>query len=183
MTKRPTVTLCMIVKMKNTLSPSVLNLFTSISTDMISLILDLAIERKKSSKSFLMKSKSPVKFMNPTGKVSENPELSLFKTQKKVECDYAWVIDADDRVEGNFKYPKPEDMTADSYALNIHRGEFNWWRNQIFKLSSGWRYVGVLHEYAECKGKTEKGEQAITIQLKGNYHIDANDGCKNCPVW
>jgi glycosyltransferase involved in cell wall biosynthesis len=86
-------------------------------------------------------------------------------------ADYAWVIDADDRLEGDFKYPK--DMTADSYALNIHRGEFNWWRNQIFKLSSGWRYVGVLHEYAECKGKTDKGEQPITLRLEGNYNIDA----------
>lgn len=28
------------------------------------------------------------------------------------------------------------------------RGEFTWWRNQIFKLSEGWKYVGVLHEYA-----------------------------------
>ena len=81
------------------------------------------------------------------------------------------MIDADDRLVGEFKYP--EDMTADSYALNIHRGEFNWWRNQIFKLSSGWRYVGVLHEYAECKGKTDKGEQPVTMRHSGNYHIDA----------
>tara|TARA_Y100000114_G_scaffold20600_1_gene16562 strand:- start:225 stop:1460 length:1236 start_codon:yes stop_codon:yes gene_type:complete len=89
----------------------------------------------------------------------------------KSGMDYAWVIDADDRLEGNFKYPK--EMTADSYALNIKRGEFNWWRNQIFKLSSGWRYCGVLHEYAECKGKADKGEQPLTLRLKGDYNIDA----------
>ena len=86
-------------------------------------------------------------------------------------AEYAWVIDADDKVEGDFKYPAK--MDADSYALNIHRGEFNWWRNQIFKLESDWEYVGVLHEYANCRSKTEKGEQPVTMRHEGNYHIEA----------
>ena len=85
------------------------------------------------------------------------------------------------RLVGEFKYP--EDMTADSYALNIHRGEFNWWRNQIFKLSSGWRYVGVLHEYAECKGKTDKGEQPVTMRHSGNYPSMPARWVIGLPVW
>ena len=52
-------------------------------------------------------------------------------------ADYSWVIDADDMVQGDFKYPE-EFGQHDGYALWIHRGDFNWWRQQIFKIGIGW---------------------------------------------
>ncbi len=62
------------------------------------------------------------------------------------------MIDADDKVEGNFTYP--EDFGQDDgYALWIHRGDFNWWRHQMFRTGIGWEYIGVIHEYANCSGK------------------------------
>ena len=173
MTKRPTVTLCMIVKDEEHIITECLeSIYKYIDrydiTDTGS-----SDRTKEIIKEFFDEKQIPGEVYEADWKGFGKSRTESLQNAEKGGCDYAWVIDADDRVEGTFKYPKPEDMTADSYALNIHRGEFNWWRNQIFKLSSGWRYVGVLHEYAECNGKTEKGEQPLTIQLKGSYHIDA----------
>jgi len=87
-------------------------------------------------------------------------------------ADYSWVIDADDRVAGDFKYPE-NFGEADSYALQIHRGDFTWWRNQIFKNNVGWEYVGVIHEYADApKIRQEKGNFR-SDRISGDYNIDA----------
>ena len=93
------------------------------------------------------------------------------------KADYAWVIDADDYVTGNFKFP--EIMDADSYSLRIGREDFVWWRNQIFKLSSGWSYLGVLHEYAFCKSNPN----ATSERLMGDYNITARTmGARNVGI-
>lgn len=92
-------------------------------------------------------------------------------------ADYAWVIDADDYIEGEFDFP--EEMNADGYTLYIKRGEFSWWRNQIFKLDLGWRYVGILHEYADATKK----EQPVFIKLRGDYHVNARtEGNRNIGI-
>tara|TARA_B100000287_G_C20658992_1_gene789535 strand:+ start:10 stop:1251 length:1242 start_codon:yes stop_codon:yes gene_type:complete len=85
------------------------------------------------------------------------------------KADYAWMIDADDYVEGDFQFPEP--MNADGYSLKIQRGDFTWWRNQIFKTGISWGYEGVLHEYAACSGK--KPEELNQARINGNYHIEA----------
>lgn len=98
---------------------------------------------------------------------------------KKSGADYAWVIDADDYVEGDFKYPP--NMTADAYSLSIGRGDFTWWRNQIFKLSADWCYVGILHEYANCTSKPR--EEVVIERLGGNYKIVARtEGNRNVGI-
>ena len=98
---------------------------------------------------------------------------------RKSGAEYAWVIDADDYVEGSFKFPEP--MDADSYTLKIGRGDFSWWRNQIFKLDSDWSYKGILHEYAMCNGKPR--EEVKTVKLTGNYRIIARtEGNRNVGV-
>ena len=171
MSKRPSVTLCMIVKNEE-----------HIITECLESVCKYIDRYDITDTGSTDKTKEVIKkFFDEKGISGQVHEMEWqgfgkSRTQSlenaaKSDAEYAWVIDADDRVEGNFKYP--ENMDADSYALNIHRGEFNWWRNQIFKLSSGWRYVGVLHEYAECFGKSEKGEQPVTIRLQGDYCIDA----------
>lgn len=95
----------------------------------------------------------------------------------KGKAEYAYMIDADDYVQGEFKLPPGNEV--DSYALRLGREEFSWWRNQIFKLDSDWEYVGVLHEYAHCKGK----EQPIIAKLEGNYRVVARTvGARNVGV-
>lgn len=77
--------------------------------------------------------------------------------------DYIWVMDADDLLVGT---PDFRDLTADVYQL--HYGpDVSYWRRQLFRDGLPWRYVGVLHEYAECGGPcTEE-------RLYGEYHIES----------
>jgi len=93
-------------------------------------------------------------------------------------ADYAWVIDADDKFIGEMNFP--EDIQLDAYTLRIKRGDFTWWRNQIFKLDSGWVYTGVLHEYAECPPKQENGDLRQGRIGSEGYHIEARTlGARN----
>jgi hypothetical protein len=84
------------------------------------------------------------------------------------KADYAWMIDADDRIVGNFVYPNGKNLTLDGYALKCGRDQCIWWRNQIFKTGIGWKYVGILHEYAHCDKQPLQ-----QMKIDGNYHLEA----------
>ena len=106
-------------------------------------------------------------FGDHDGKIGSRTES--FQYAKNSGADYAWVIDADDYIEGNFVYP--EKMTGDAYAIKMGRSEFSWWRNQIFNLEHVWKYVGVLHEYADCDSKPR--EELVFDRIHGNYRVIA----------
>ena len=93
------------------------------------------------------------------------------------KADYAWVIDADDKIEGKFVFPSnPE---ADAYVIRMGRPEFSWWRTQIFKVDSKWEYRGILHEYPACTGK----EQPLLMKLEGEYYLNARTmGARNLGI-
>lgn len=82
--------------------------------------------------------------------------------------DYAWMIDADDYLVGVMDFPHHLDY--DGYSVRIKRGNFEWWRNQIFKTGIGWCYEGVLHEYAHCPNKADL--RLAKLDVPG-YHIEA----------
>jgi len=82
--------------------------------------------------------------------------------------DYAWMIDADDYLVGEFQFPHSLDF--DGYSVRIKRGNFEWWRNQIFKTGIGWCYEGVLHEYAHCPNKPDL--KLAKMDMPG-YHVEA----------
>jgi glycosyltransferase involved in cell wall biosynthesis len=131
---------------------------------------------------------------NIPGEIYDEPWQGFGKSRSKAlqhcdgKADYAWMIDADDFIRGDFKYPK-EFGQHWAYTLKIARGDFEWWRNQIFKTGVGWEYVGVLHEYANCPNIQEKGgsiariiiEQSNLKQTKTVRIInpDKNLGVKN----
>lgn len=93
------------------------------------------------------------------------------------KADYAWVIDADDKIEGNFKFPK--EMTADAYVIRMGRPEFSWWRTQIFKVESKWEYRGVLHEYPACT----TNDKPILMKIEGDYFLNARTlGARNVGI-
>lgn len=94
------------------------------------------------------------------------------------KADYAWMIDADDRILGDFKYPNSKNLEHDAYALKCGRESCIWWRNQIFKTGIGWHYVGILHEYANCP------KQPLNqAKIDGNYHLEARTlGARNVNV-
>ena len=86
------------------------------------------------------------------------------------KAEYAWVIDADDKITGTFQYPPV--MDADAYSLRIGRPDFSWFRNQIFKTDAGWEYIGVLHEYANIPSKKPE-EMRIVKWDDSDYYIEA----------
>lgn len=95
----------------------------------------------------------------------------------KGKAEYAYMIDADDYVQGEFKIPPGNEI--DSFALRLGREEFSWWRNQIFRLDADWEYIGVLHEYASCKSK----QHPIIMKLEGNYRVVARTvGARNVGI-
>jgi len=69
------------------------------------------------------------------------------------KAEWAWMIDADDYVEGKFEFPLNVPDEVDGFALKFGREDFSWWRTQIFRTGRGWKYVGVLHEYPTIQGK------------------------------
>jgi len=90
---------------------------------------------------------------------------------EKGGATYAWMIDADDIITGNFVYP--DVMDADAYSLKLGRPDFSWYRNQIFKLDPErrWSYEGVLHEYAQIK--SIQAEEMRIIKWEGDYFVEA----------
>ncbi len=78
-------------------------------------------------------------------------------------ADYIWVMDADDLVVGT---PDFSNLTADVYQLLYGPG-VSYWRRQLFRDGLPWRYVGVLHEYADCD------VPCVEERLAGDYHIES----------
>jgi len=100
-------------------------------------------------------------------------------TLAKERMEYAFVIDADDSLVGKPNWPKT--WTGDCYTLAIKRGDFLWYRNQIFKTELDWRYEGILHEYASCDKLASS--ESINIKLGGDYHIEARtEGGRNIDI-
>jgi glycosyltransferase involved in cell wall biosynthesis len=78
-------------------------------------------------------------------------------------ADYIWVMDADDLLVGT---PDFSGLTADVYQLQ-YGPDVTYWRRQLFRDGLPWRYVGVLHEYADCDGPFTEDK------LDGSYHIES----------
>jgi glycosyltransferase involved in cell wall biosynthesis len=165
---RPTVTLCMIVKDEehiiheclDSMAPYIdrYDITDTGSTD----------KTKEIIREWGKKNNIPGEVYDAPWQGFGKSRTQSLRNANKGGADYSWVIDADDMVEGNFEYP-PDFGQHDGYALWINRGEFNWWRHQMFKNGIGWEYVGVIHEYANCAGK----ENASLGKISGNYHIEA----------
>ena len=91
------------------------------------------------------------------------------------KADWAWMIDADDYIEGQFQFPLNVPEEVDAWALKFARGEFKWWRTQIFRTGRDWKYIGILHEYPTIPDK-----QPNIGKLEGGYEIVARTlGARN----
>ena len=77
--------------------------------------------------------------------------------------NYIWVIDADDLLTGT---PDFSGLTADVYQLR-YGPDVTYWRRQLFRDGLPWRYIGVLHEYADCGGPCDDQ------RLGGDYYIES----------
>lgn len=162
---RPTVTLCMIVKNESHIIHECLNSVYKFIDYWVICDTGSTDNTKEIITNFFKEKGIPGEIHDHQWKnFGHNRTLAFNAAEGK--ADYAWVIDADDYIEGELKLPPTKEI--DSYALRIKRGSFFWWRNQIFKLDSKWQYKGVLHEYAAC----EKPNPIIR-KLEGEYNICA----------
>lgn len=84
--------------------------------------------------------------------------------------DYVWVLDADDMVVGAPDFSRLGGrLGADVYQLRYRRPArgLNYWRRQLFRDGLGWRYEGVVHEYAVCDGPF------VEERLEGDYFVES----------
>ena len=116
------------------------------------------------------------------GELIERPWVSFGHNRTEAlqlcdgKADYIFMIDADDYLEG--KFPLDQIKDADGYAVLMGRGDFSWWRTQIFKANSGWKYYGVLHEYPSIEGKTPNIQR-----LNDGYRVVARTmGARNVGI-
>lgn len=90
------------------------------------------------------------------------------------KADYAWMIDADDKLVGNLVWPEYKNLYFDSYTLRRGLPHVSAWRRQVFKTGIGWRYKDVLHEYAHIDGPF------TLARIDGDYYIDIRTiGCRS----
>ena len=120
------------------------------------------------------------------GELHERPWVSFGDNRTEAlqlcdgKADWVWMIDADDYVEGEFQFPLNVGE-VEAFALAFGRGEFTWWRTQIFRTGIGWRYQGILHEYP-TKPNAETASPKIG-KLEGKYKIVARTmGARNVGI-
>ncbi|MBC8443015.1 MAG: glycosyltransferase [Proteobacteria bacterium] len=90
------------------------------------------------------------------------------------KTDYIFMIDADDRVVGDLKWPA--DMNQEGYEVKLKRGNLEWWRIQTFKNDGSWMYEGVLHEFPRLKENRAPQLQ----KLFGDWSVEARTlGARN----
>jgi len=181
MSDRPTITLCMIVKdEEHVIKRCLESIYKYIDRYDIS-DTGSTDKTKEIIKEFFDEKGIP-------GEVHEIPWEGFGKSRTQAlrncdgKADYAWMIDADDSLEGDFTQALDfiDKTRFSSYSLKIGRGRnFTWWRNQIFKTEDRWRYVGVLHEYADCDDRQTKKMS----QIHSDYFVHARtEGARNVGV-
>lgn len=94
--------------------------------------------------------------------------------------DWAIMIDCDDNLVADGKrlpVKEWEKSKNDGYYIQLVHGEMRHNRIQIFRISSGWRYAGVLHEYPELKPDAKGPREPKLAILEGFTMISrTNEG-------
>ena len=78
---------------------------------------------------------------------------ALAKLREHPEIDYAFMIDADDRIEIDAGFDVAAfkaDMTADFYDVEIRHGPIRHHRPQIYRNLLNFSYRGVVHEFVDA---------------------------------
>ncbi len=176
---KPTITLCMIVKDESHIIHEALESISPFVDRYDICDTGSSDNTKEIIKDFFDKKGIP-------GEVYDIPWQGFGKSRTEAlrkcegKADYAWMMDADDKLNGTPDLEFIERTMASSYSLRIVRGEgFTWWRNQIFKTDDGWKYLGILHEYADVEDREGKA----SMQLAGDYTLEARtEGARNVGI-
>lgn len=90
---------------------------------------------------------------------AHNRTLAFERAKNKAK--YCYVIDADDRLEGNILIPPGEDII--NFMLKINLGPIEYYRAQIFRNDLDWIFKGVVHEYACLKNPNIPGKHNVYL--------------------
>jgi glycosyltransferase involved in cell wall biosynthesis len=115
---------------------------------------------------------------NIQGEVHERPwkDFGTNRSEALALCDgkmdYILVIDADDLMtfpsNGRELLNQIVSTNPSNVMVDIRMGNLCWRRSQIFKANDGWKYVGVLHEYA-TNGKVCQTVYLPEFQMEGRH--------------
>jgi glycosyltransferase involved in cell wall biosynthesis len=81
--------------------------------------------------------------------------------------EWALMLDADDTVEGYIPLYYFEVPESDGLTVKIYHGDYKNHRIQIFRLSSDWKYNGVLHESPVLRN----GNYAKVIEVPDTFRM------------
>jgi len=95
-----------------------------------------------------------------------NRTLALKHAYKKTK--YLFIFDADDRINGDFKFNINLNNEIDAYFFKFG-DSFKYKRILLINNHLEWVFVGVLHEYLKCNSK----EIFSNTIIEGNYFIDS----------
>lgn len=119
-------------------------------------------------------------FHHPWKNFGHNRSLSLAAAREICPDGWAWVLDADDVIEGempnNFLSMIPEGVNG--INITIKQGATRYERIQIFRNSVKWCYERSLHEYPALMAG-EKSEQKIANLPETIWNISSREGARN----
>jgi len=119
-------------------------------------------------------------FHHPWKNFGHNRSLSLAAAREVCPDGWAWVLDADDVIEGEM--PKfflsmiPEDVNG--INITIKQGATHYERIQLFRNTVKWCYERSLHEYPALMSG-EKNQQKIASLPATIWNISSREGARN----
>ena len=119
-------------------------------------------------------------FHHPWKNFGHNRSLSLAASREICPDGWAWVLDADDVVEGEM----PKDFLSmipkevNGINIQIKQGSTHYERVQLFRNSVKWCYERALHEYPALMAG-EKSEQKMASLPPTIWNISSREGARN----
>jgi len=89
---------------------------------------------------------------------------TLMMSYAKDNTDYVIHLDADDFLEGDFKF-KFEDAGSDQYMVLNKRGILRYWCSVIYNNTLTWRFIGVAHTVIACEEKGRVSQRSISENI------------------
>lgn len=181
MNKNNSIALCMIVKNEShVIYDTLVNLCDNLTFDYFVISDTGSTDNTKEIITDFFKSK------NIPGEIHDD-EWVDFGHNRSLALEYAFscpsrflfMFDADDRINGKLELPLLEPMCNDvkptQFSLIFGTG-FTYTRPLIFDNNFKWKFVGVLHEFADTVEEREKETKIVN----GSYWVDSRrEGSRN----
>ena len=89
---------------------------------------------------------------------------TLMMSYVKDKTDYVLHLDADDFLEGDFKFYF-ENAGADQYMVMNKRGSLRYWCSVVYNNKLTWRFCGVAHTVIKAEGKDYIKQESLSEDM------------------